>query len=447
MAVHLFGIGRGAHRKSRGAQGRLRAMGTQLKSPLGSPLSGRRSWGPRPSAGLAKYVVGAVVVAAVIFVAVQLLRPVPAAAFRSSQADSVHLSGSAPPIPWPSSGAAAMSVAGVGSIGSSGTTQPVPIASIAKVLAAYVALQDHPLNPGDQGPNITVPADVAAAYKSGVAGGQSEVPVTAGETLSEYQVLQGLLIASGNDLALLLADWDAGNNAAFVAKMNAAAKTLGLDSTHITDPSGLDAATVSTASDLVRLGQAAMAIPIFKQIVAEPSVTLPQAGNIFNFDYDIGHNGFVGIKTGSDGAAGGCFLFEAQQPVSGTTVTLVGVVLGQTATPMLTTALNDAKALVQTAFANVKALPVVPAGAKVGSVVAPWGASVPVTVTNAPTVLAVPGITLQARVRGTKLGSSVPGGARVGTITVVTPGRTLVVPLRTTAALPGPGVVWRLTHF
>jgi D-alanyl-D-alanine carboxypeptidase (penicillin-binding protein 5/6) len=447
MAVHLFGIGRGAHRKSRGAQGRLRSLGTQLKSPLGSPLPGRRSWGPRPSAGLAKYVIGAVVVAVVIFVAVQLLRPVPSAAFRSSQADSVHLSGSAPPIPWPSSGAAAMSVAGVGSIGSAGSTQPVPIASIAKVLAAYVALQDHPLNPGDQGPNITVPADVVAAYQSGAAEGQSEVPVTAGENLSEYQVLQGLLIASGNDLALLLADWDAGNNTAFVAKMNAAAKTLGLDSTHITDPSGLDAGTVSTASDLVRLGQDAMAIPIIKQIVAEPSVTLPQTGNIFNFDYDIGHNGFVGIKTGSDGAAGGCFLFEAQQPVSGTTVTLVGVVLGQTATPMLTTALNDAKALVQTAFANVKALPVVPAGDKVGSVVAPWGATVPVTVSDAPTVLAVPGITLQARVRGMKLGSSVPSGTRVGTLTVVTPGRTLVVPLRTAAALPGPGVMWRLTHF
>lgn len=391
--------------------------------------------------------VGAVVVAIVVFVVVQLLRPVPGATFRSSQAGSVHLAGSAPPLPWPASGAAAMSVSGVGSIGSSGTTQPVPVASIAKVLAAYVVLRDHPLNPGDQGPAITVPADVAAAYQAGVAGAQSEVQVTAGESLTEYQVLQGLLIASGNDMADLLGDWDAGGTPAFVAKMNTAAKSLGLDSTHITDPSGLDSATVSSASDLVRLAEAAMAIPIFKQIVAEPSVTLPQAGLVYNFDYDLGHNGIIGIKTGSDGAAGGCFLFEAQQTVSGSTVTLVGVVLGQTTPPMLTTALGDAKALVQAAFANVKPLPVVAADAQVGSVVAPWGASVPVTAPEAPTVLALPGITLEAKVRGAKLGSGVPSGSRVGTITVVTPGRTLVVPLRTTAPLPGPGIVWRLTHF
>jgi D-alanyl-D-alanine carboxypeptidase (penicillin-binding protein 5/6) len=449
----MLGISRGAHRRrNRGAQEGLRALGQRVApSPGASGFSSRRGWGPRPAAGLGRYVVALVVVAIVIFVAVQLLRPLPSASFRSTQAGSIHLPGTAPALPWPSSGAAAMSEVGIGSLGSAGTTQAVPIASIAKVLTAYVVLQDHPLSLGSQGPAITVPPDVAAAYQSGVVQGQSEVAVTAGETLTEYQALQGLLIASGNDIATLLGEWDAGNTTAFVAKLNTAAKTLGLTSTRITDPSGLDAGTVSSAADLVRLGEEAMAVPVFRQIVGTPAVTLPQSGLIYNYDYDLGHDGIVGIKTGSDGAAGGCFLFEAQQTVSGQKVTLVGVVLGQTATPMLTTALDQAESLVQAAFANVRPVPVVPPGQRVGSVVAQWGASVPVTVPvtvpSSSTVLAVPGISLQAKVHRIRLGSSVAGGARVGTITVVTSGHTVVVPLRTTAALSGPSLWWRLTHF
>src|SRR5665213_519314 len=79
----------------------------------------------------------------------------------------------------------------------------------------------------------------------------------------------------------MLADWDAGGTDAFVAKMNGAAQTLALHSTHITDPSGLDSGTVSTPSDLIRLGEAAMAIPTFRQVVAMPQVTLPLAGLVY----------------------------------------------------------------------------------------------------------------------------------------------------------------------
>ncbi|HMK63148.1 MAG TPA: hypothetical protein VK386_05980, partial [Acidimicrobiales bacterium] len=301
------------------------------------------------------------------------------------------------------------------------------------------------------GPSITVPADIVTDYQQGVASQQSEVQVSAGETLTEMQALQGMLIASGNDLAVLLAEWDAGSESAFLTKENKEAKALGLTATHVTDPSGLDPATVSNAEDLVHLGELAMANSTIAQIVAMPEITLPEAGLIYNFDYDLGHDGIIGIKTGSDSAAGGCFLFAAQQAVSGRTVTVVGAVLGQEPTTstssMLLLALDDAEAMVSAVWSNLRTLPLVSPGQRVGEVEAPWGASVGVVAPSAPTVVAVPGTRLAATVQGAgDLGSSVAAGAKVGELTIRTESGVVKVPLRSAGALPGPSIGWRLTQ-
>jgi D-alanyl-D-alanine carboxypeptidase (penicillin-binding protein 5/6) len=447
MVNRLLGTRRGAH--SRGshdaAEDRLRALSRQLRPAAGGP-----SWGqPRrwlPSLGGLGGVVALVVVAAiVIYVAVQWFRPLPSASLRA-ETSSLRLAGTAPSLPWPATGAAAMSEVGVGSLGHVGTTAGLPTASMIKVLTAYVVLQDHPLAAGSDGPSIVVTPDVVSAYQAGVASQQSEVQVSAGESLTEMQVLEGMLVASGNDMALLLADWDAGSLNAFLAKENAEAQKLGLTATHVTDPAGLDPATVSSAEDLVHLGELAMANPTIRQIVAMPEITLPEAGSIYNFDYAVGHDGIIGIKTGSDAAAGGCFLFAAERTVSGKTVTLVGVVLGQTATPMLGAALSAGEALVNAAFANLRPLPLVAPGQQVGTVRAPWGAKVGVTVRQAPTVVAVPGTQLEVTVRKVALGSSVSAGAKVGELEIHTESGTITAPLTTTGVLPGPSVVWRLTR-
>jgi D-alanyl-D-alanine carboxypeptidase (penicillin-binding protein 5/6) len=111
--------------------------------------------------------------------------------------------------------------------------------------------------------------------------------------------------------------------------MNATARSLGMRHTHYTDPSGYDDATVSTAADQVRIVEVAMRLPVFAGIVAMPSVTLPVAGTVHNTDTLLGHAGFVGVKTGSDEAAGGCFAFAAIRPIHGKRRTIIGVVLGQ----------------------------------------------------------------------------------------------------------------------
>jgi hypothetical protein len=72
-----------------------------------------------------------------------------------------------------------------------------------------------------------------------------------------------------------------------------------------------------------------MRLPVFASIVAEPSASLPVAGIVRNTDALLGYDGFVGVKTGSDDAAGGCFAFRAIRWIDGRRTTITGVVLGQ----------------------------------------------------------------------------------------------------------------------
>jgi D-alanyl-D-alanine carboxypeptidase (penicillin-binding protein 5/6) len=72
-----------------------------------------------------------------------------------------------------------------------------------------------------------------------------------------------------------------------------------------------------------------MRLPVFASIVATPSATLPVAGTVHNTNTLLGHNGFVGVKTGSTAAAGGCFAFRAIRWIEGKRTTITGVVLGQ----------------------------------------------------------------------------------------------------------------------
>jgi D-alanyl-D-alanine carboxypeptidase (penicillin-binding protein 5/6) len=376
----------------------------------------------------------------------QWSRPIPAPTFGAAALTSIRLPGTPPSLPWPTSGSAALTMEGVGSLGSVGGDRPVPIASITKVMTAYVVLKDHPLALGAAGPLIPVDAATLAAYQSGLATQQSVVKVEAGESLTEIETLEGLLIPSGNDLAVLLADWDAGSTTAFIAKMNSAAQTLGLSTTRFTDVSGLDAGSTSTASDLILLGEAAMDLPAFAQVVGMGQATLPVAGLVYNFDYALGRDGIVGIKTGTDDAAGGCFLFEAKSTVDGQKVTVVGAVLGQRTVSPITAVLDGAESLAKAAFAEMKEMPVVSTSQAVGRIVAPWGSSVSVQAATSPTIVGWPGVTVPAQLHLGPLPSAVGVGTRVGVLDVDVDDQTLSIEVRPSHSLPRPSVWWRLTR-
>jgi D-alanyl-D-alanine carboxypeptidase len=128
--------------------------------------------------------------------------------------------------------------------------------------------------------------------------------------------------------------------------MNATARSLGMTHTRYTDPSGYDDATVSTAADQVRIVDRAMRLPVFASIVATPSATLPVAGTVHNTNTLLGHNGFVGVKTGSTAAAGGCFAFRAIRRIDGKRTTITGVLLGQPGHDRIAAALAAANEMV-----------------------------------------------------------------------------------------------------
>jgi len=246
---------------------------------------------------------------------------------------------------WPAYGQAAVQI-GVSAVQAGPHQHAAPIASVAKVMTAYLVLRDHPLRLGEEGPAIELSDDDAADTDRRRGQEESVVPVAAGELLSERQALQALLLPSANNIAAVLARWDAGSTETFVARMNATARSLGMLHTRYTDPSGYDDATVSTAADQVRIVDRAMRLPVFASIVATRTATLPVAGVVQNTNALLGHDGFVGVKTGSDDAAGGCFAFRAIRRIDGKRTTVTGVVLGQPGHDRIAAGLAAAAAMV-----------------------------------------------------------------------------------------------------
>lgn len=251
-------------------------------------------------------------------------------------------------VSWPADGVSAADISGFGVVAGPGATRPVPIASVAKVMTAYVILHDHHLLGGGSGPDIAVQPSEAAAYPSQARDGDSLVPVTAGEMLTERQALEALLLPSADNMAWILARWDAGSQAAFVARMNATARQLGMTDTDYTDPSGLDASTVSTAADQVRLGLAAMQVPALAAIAAMPTAIVPVAGPVRNYNTLLGQDGITGLKTGSTHAAGGCVLLAARHQAGGRSTLVIAATFGQpgTAQTILPNALQAGHGLV-----------------------------------------------------------------------------------------------------
>jgi D-alanyl-D-alanine carboxypeptidase (penicillin-binding protein 5/6) len=231
-------------------------------------------------------------------------------------------------LPWPSQGQATVDVEGIGSLGVKGEQRPVPIASVAKVMTALIVLEDHPLHGDDQGPMIRVDGPAAAEASDAR---QSTVHVQTGQAFSERDMLEMMLIPSGNNVARLLARWDAGSERAFVARMNDAARSLGMTDTAYTGASGFEDSTTSTAVDQLKLAKKIIADDAFTRIVDMPTTTVSGLRDkLVNTNTLLGDHGVIGMKTGSSTPAGGALMWAARQPdATGKTRLVLGVVLDQ----------------------------------------------------------------------------------------------------------------------
>ncbi|MGD9695438.1 MAG: D-alanyl-D-alanine carboxypeptidase family protein [Thermoleophilia bacterium] len=255
-------------------------------------------------------------------------------------ADSAYLSTDG----WPLQGQGAY-VIGDGRPAVSPHQRPVPIASVAKVMTAYLVLKHHPLRAGESGPLFTVTQDDVEDTEARLRGGQSVVPVSAGEQLTERDALMAILLPSANNVAVLVARQVSGSVPAFVEEMNRTARELGMSQTTYTDPSGYDDGTVSTALDQLRLARVVAEDETLAAMMATRTHWLPVAGEVTNTNALLGHDGFVGMKTGSHQAAGGCLMFRVVWPTGGGDVTLIGVVLGQRGDSLITAGHDAAEQL------------------------------------------------------------------------------------------------------
>lgn len=366
------------------------------------------------------------------------IRPIPAVGAVASIPASTTIDGTAPAMPWPSSGSAAIGVSSLGLIESSGRETPAPAAGLAKVMTALVVLEDKPLKVGDPGPSVAITDADVQAYQADSANHQNVVAVQSGEQLSEFHALQGLLIPSADNIATMLARWDAGSVNAFVAKMNKRADALGMTHTRFADESGASAKTTSTPSDLVKLGLVAMKQPVLAQIVAQSQANIPVAGTVRNLDTALGQSGIIGIETGN-----GDFLYAASETLGNFTVTLFGCVMGLDS---LDSAFTAAKTLIAAMRPVVKVGRVLDKDKIVASYELPWGDHADLIATDNVDLVEWPGMVLREIVQAPALTVTQPidPGTTEGALHITLGGYTLDVSLTTVDGLYPPGRFWKL---
>ncbi|WP_405940393.1 serine hydrolase [Streptomyces sp. NBC_00726] len=360
-----------------------------------------------------------------VFAIVQMVRPLPDPALKMTAQDTYTFGGGELKLDWPSQGQSAVAVDGVGSLGSSGTRKPAPIASVAKIMTAYVILQGHPLTGKDEGEKITVDQQAEDESK---AEDESTAPISEGQQFTEKQMLQLLMIPSGNNAARLFARWDSSSEAAFVEKMNDEAKKLGMTDTTYTDPSGLKKTTVSTAADQLKLAHAVMQNEVFREIVDTPQIKIDGIDTmIYNNNTLLLKPGVSGIKTGSSTPAGGNLVWSANTVVDGKKLWIYGAVMGQqagTGQPYdsLVMAIDNSLKLIEGAQKAVTSAKVVHKGDVVGYVDDGFGGRTPLVATADLKAKGWPGLKVDLSVEGNgkAISRGMKAGTEVGVVTVGT---------------------------
>ncbi|MGW4849899.1 serine hydrolase [Streptomyces sp. NPDC004288] len=386
----------------------------------------------------------------IVFAIAQMVRPLPAPALTLSAAPTFTFDGGKLAMPWPGEGQGAVEVEGVGSMGLYGAQKPAPIASVTKTMTAYVILRDHPIKGKQQGPEITI--DKKAADQAG-ATHESTAQVKEGQTYTEKELLQLLMIPSANNVARLLARWDAGSEAAFVEKMNAAAKELGMTQSTYTDPSGLLDSTMSTPQDQLKLAKAVMQYDVFREIVNMPNLTVDGIpGRIENNNTILLEPGVSGIKTGSSTPAGGNLLWSANTVVDGKERRVLGIVMGAKNAKILNDKLDLAISyslkLIQQAQKDVTSAAVVKKGQLLGYVDDGLGGRTPVVATKELKAVGWPGLEVELEL--TDGGKAVPhsgkAGDIVGQVSIGTGAGKVSSPVALSADLVEPGFDKKLTR-
>jgi D-alanyl-D-alanine carboxypeptidase (penicillin-binding protein 5/6) len=383
----------------------------------------------------------ALVLATAFYLPLTLLAPLPAldAAIEPYPTPAV----SQPVVTFPGYGAAAIGAVGYeGVLASSGSTDPLPVASIAKVVTALVVLDARPLAPGEAGPDIVFgDADLAFIDQMLALDGVVE-DVTAGQVMSQRDVMNVMLLTSANNYAMSLANWAFGSMDGFAAAARDWLAREGLTATVITEPTGIQPSDVSSAADLVEIARRVTENPVLAEIVATPVMEVAGLGTIENRNGLLGVGGIDGIKTGTLDESGACLLFSWDHAVGSQTVTLVGVVLGGPDHATINAAIRQLLGEVDAGFSEVT---LTTEGQPFASYRTAWGDEA-MAVAAEPASAAVWAATgVQANVTVDEITLGDPG-TEVGSVSFLVGQREVIVPLVLDAEIDDPGPWWRLTN-
>jgi len=400
------------------------------------PLSRRQTYLRRR---IAVFTALGVVLATGFYLPLTLLAPLPAV---SPTVQTLEIAPAAPAaLDWPTTTASGVGAVGFdGVLASTGSTEPLPIASITKIVTALVVLEQHPIAPGTEGASLTFgPSDVAIRQALRAVNGVV-APMSNGMTLSQRAIMQVMLVESANNYAASLAAWAFGSEAGFVEAANAWLDRKGLTATVLTDATGMSPANRSTPADLIELGKLALADPLVAEIVASRSVSVPGVGTYDNRNRLLAVDGVTGIKTGTLDEAGACLLFAADITVGSSTVTTVGVVLGGVDHASLALEASALLADIRDGFHEVV---LVEAGDPIGSYETAWGSTVGLEAATSATTVVWSDAAVSTTIETDDVRAAA-GGTDLGDLVFAVGDQSIAVDLVLSSAIDDPGPWWRL---
>lgn len=383
---------------------------------------------------------GSVVGLLAVYVIAMLVWPLHAVAPRVDSVVLQTAAGAVASPAWPAEGSAALGVEGLGTTAAS-AVEAVPMASITKVITALVVLDALPLAVGEAGPEYAFTRADRTEYFDTLAADESALDVPVGGTLTQYQLLEGMLIGSAGNYADRLVDGIYPSDAVYARAAMQWLTQHGLAGITVVDPSGISPRNTATPAALVALARRALANPVIAEIVAKTSVELPGAGLVENTNALLGEPGIVGIKTG--------LLFDDYNllaardiTVGDSTVRAYASMLGQ---PDGETRFAATRGLLNGLDAQLVPTIALPAGSIVGTVSTLWADPVDIVTATDGSVILWNGSPSSAA-SDLSLGDDWASGATAGSVSVSGPIDDVEVEAQLANEVTGPSPWWRLTH-
>jgi D-alanyl-D-alanine carboxypeptidase len=400
------------------------------------------SRGARRARAIASGVVALVIVGGAAYAAAALLSPLPALEVQPRELDTSAVGASLDELVMPEAGASAVALPS-GEPVLAGDEETRPMAGVAKLVLAHVALDAEPLEAGRTGETVQIDAATAARYRELTAAGARTVAVLQGQVWTRRDLLAATVIGSGNNIAELLMLEVFGGLDAYTAAAAAWLDTVGLDATAVVDATGLDSGNVSTARDLARLAQLTLAHPVLGELMTDRPRTATAGASWGDEAAYVVDTGAIGLARTYTDAAGVVLLMAVPVvPVGAGAESAVPVALALLGQPGYPRAERAVRALIASLADVVAPTTLVEAGATVGALRSAWGQSASIIARDPIVVTQLDASTIEVRLDVPER-QTVLEGTTIGRLIVSTPEGEQVSTLVAGATIAQPGVAWR----